>query len=220
MDYKKIASAIDHAVLKPQATDGDVERECAVAKKYNVASVCVKPCHVELACSLLKGSGVKVSTVVGFPHGGTTTASKVAECIESIENGAEEIDMVINIGKLLSGDFDYVYRDIEQVVEAAHSRSVLVKVILETCLLDRESIVKACEIAEKAGADYVKTSTGFGGGGATIEDVLLMKASVSDRVGIKASGGISDAAKAWEFIEAGCGRIGTSSTEMILSENA
>lgn len=219
MDLKRIAAAIDHAVLKPEATDKDVERECAVAKKYKVATVCVKPCHVALAFGLLKDSEVKVATVVGFPHGGTTTAVKVAECIDAIENGAIEIDMVINLGKLLSGDFSYVYQDIKEVVDAAHSRGALVKVILETSLLDRESKIKACELSEKAGADYVKTSTGFGGGGATIDDILLMKASVSSHIGIKASGGIKNAVQAWNFVEAGCGRIGTSSTEKIMLRN-
>lgn len=212
MDKNTILSMIDHAVLKPNATDSDLEKECAIAAKYKVASVCVKPSHVKYATELLKDSSVKVSMVIGFPHGTTTTKCKVAEAQEAIENGAVELDMVINIGKLLSKDFDYVEKDIKSVVDEAHSRGVIVKVILETALLDEEMIEIACKISEKCGADYVKTSTGFNGRGADMADIVIMKRSVSEKVGIKASGGIKNFEQAVEFAKAGCTRLGTSST--------
>ncbi|MCX7748629.1 MAG: deoxyribose-phosphate aldolase [Clostridia bacterium] len=217
MEKKTIASMIDHAVLKPEASDKDLKRECEIAARYKVASVCVKPSHVTLAGECLKGTGVKVSTVIGFPHGSATTFCKAAEARESIQNGAEELDMVINIGKLLSGDFDYVRQDIKEVVDIAHEKGALLKVIIETSLLSDEMKVTACKLAEEAGADYVKTSTGFNGGGATLEDVLLMRKSVSDKVKVKASGGIKNFDQAAAFIDAGCLRLGTSATEQILS---
>jgi len=211
---------IDHAVLKPDATDSDLERECAIAVKYKVASVCVKPCHVKYAAELLKNASVKVSTVIGFPHGTTTTMCKVAEAREAIENGAVELDMVINIGKLISRDFDYVEKDIKSVVDEAHSKGVIVKVILETALLDDELKEIACKISDKCGADYVKTSTGFNGRGADLADIILMKNSVSERVGIKASGGIKSFEQAVAFAKAGCTRLGTSSTVSIAGEDS
>ncbi len=218
MDKNIIASMIDHAVLKPDATDSDVERECAIAMKYKVASICVKPSHVEYAANILKGSSVKVSTVIGFPHGTTTTRCKLAEAQEAIENGASELDMVVNIGKLLSRDFDYVEKDIRSVVDEAHSKGAIVKVILETALLNDEMKVAACKISDKCGADYVKTSTGFNGRGADLADITLMRSSVSDKVGIKASGGIKNFEQAVEFAKAGCTRLGTSSTIDIVGE--
>ena len=218
MDKKEIASMIDHAVLKPDATDNDLKRECQIALTYGVASVCVKPSHVTFANKLLKGSLVKVSTVIGFPHGTTTTRCKVAEAREAIENGASELDMVINIGKLLSGDFDYVETDIRSIVDEAHSKGVIVKVILETALLTDEMKVTACKISEKCGADFVKTSTGFNGRGADLNDIKLMKSSVSDRVGVKASGGIKNFEQAEAFAKVGCTRLGTSSTIEIVGE--
>lgn len=218
MDKNIIASMIDHAVLKPDAADLDVERECAIARKYKVASICVKPSHVEYAAKLLKDSTVKVSTVIGFPHGTTTTRCKVAEAQEAIENGASELDMVLNIGKLLSRDFDYVEKDIRSVVDEAHCKGAIVKVILETALLNDEMKVAACKISDKCGADYVKTSTGFNGRGADLKDITLMKSSVSDKVGIKASGGIKNFEQAVAFAKAGCTRLGTSSTIDIVGE--
>lgn len=218
MDKMKIASMIDHAVLKPEATDFDVERECAVALKYKVASVCVKPCHVEYAARLLEGSCVEVSTVIGFPHGTTTTACKIAESCEAIENGAKELDMVINIGKLLSGDFEYVENDIRNVVDEAHAKGVLVKVIIETALLTNEMKIEACKIVSKCGADYVKTSTGFNGKGADLADIALMKSNVGKNVKIKASGGIRSFEQAVAFAEAGCSRLGISATAAIVGE--
>jgi len=217
LDKKMIAKTIDHAVLKPDATDLDVERECSVALKYDIASVCVKPCHVKLAGKLLKDSDVMVSTVIGFPHGGTTTAGKVAEALDAMENGASELDMVINIGKLLSGDYNYVKNDIEAVAKVAHSKNVILKVIIETALLDDEKKKIACRLTEEAGGGYVKTSTGFNGSGAAPSDIVLMKNSVGPNVKIKASGGIKTLEQAIKFIELGCHRLGTSSTENILT---
>lgn len=216
MDKNLIAKTIDHAVLKPEATDEDLKRECDICAKYKVASVCVKPSHVKLASQLLSSSEVGVCTVIGFPHGSTTTACKVAETVEAILNGADEIDMVINVGQLLSENFEYVKTDIAKVVEACHNKGKILKVIIETSLLSNEMKIKACKLSEEAGADYVKTSTGFNGGGATIDDILLMKESVSNNVKLKASGGIKTLEQAQEFLNVGCSRLGTSATVSIL----
>lgn len=213
-----VAAAIDHAVLKPESTDLELEKEINTIKEYNIASVCVKPCHVRLSSDILKDSKILVSTVIGFPHGTTTTKCKVTESIEAIENGAKELDMVINIGKLISGDYQYVKNDISEVVKCAHDRNAIVKVIIETALLNEEQKVQACKIAEQAGADFVKTSTGFNGGGATLSDIKLMKSAVSSKVKVKASGGIKTLENAIEFIDAGCSRLGTSSTIAILTD--
>lgn len=217
MIRNEVAKYIDHAVLKPSHTDDDVRKACEMAKRWNIASVCVKPCHVLLAKKLLEGSDVKVCTVIGFPNGSTTTATKAFETIDAIMNGASEIDMVMNVGKLISGDEHYGLNDIKQVVNICHSENVICKVIIETSLLTDDLKVKACELVKQAGADYVKTSTGFNGGGATLEDIALMKNTVGDQVKIKASGGIKTYEQAVAFIEAGCSRLGTSSTEEILS---
>ncbi|MDQ2085354.1 deoxyribose-phosphate aldolase [Herbivorax sp. ANBcel31] len=214
-----VAKAIDHAVLKPEFTDLELEKEVKLAKEYNVASVCVKPCHVKIAGEILKDSKVLVGTVIGFPHGTTTTKCKVNESIEAIENGAKELDMVINIGKLISGDYQYLKNDISEVVNCAHDRNVIVKVIIETALLNDQQKIQACEIAEQAGADFVKTSTGFNGGGASLSDIELMKESVSSKTKIKASGGIKTLEQAMKFIEVGCSRLGTSSTVAILTNS-
>lgn len=211
----EILSKIDHAVLKPEMTDKDLKRECEIAKKYGVASVCVKPCHVKKAVKLLDGSNVKVSTVIGFPHGAVTTACKVKEAKQAIKNGATELDMVINIGKILSAKLLYIANEIRKVVDVAHKHDVVVKIILETALLDEAQIAQVCRIASGAHADYVKTSTGFNGRGASLEDISLMKASIYGRTKIKASGGIKTFEDAYKFIQAGCDRIGTSSTEVI-----
>jgi len=219
MIRNEVAKYIDHAVLKPNHTDDDVRKACEMAKRWNIASVCVKPCHVLLAKKLLEGSDVKVCTVIGFPNGSTTTATKAFETIGAIMNGASEIDMVMNVGKLISGDehYDHILNDIKQVVNICHSENVICKVIIETSLLTDDLMVKACELVKQAGADYVKTSTGFNGGGATLEDIALMKNTVGNQVKIKASGGIKTYEQAVAFIEAGCSRLGTSSTKEILS---
>ncbi|MCX7921146.1 MAG: deoxyribose-phosphate aldolase [Clostridia bacterium] len=218
MDKSFIASMIDHAILKPEATDSDLQKECEVAAKYKVATVCVKPSHIKLARKFLKDTGIAVSTVIGFPHGSTTTGCKVAEAIEAIEDGAAELDMVINVGKLLSNDIEYVRNDMKQVADAAHSRGVILKVIIETSLLNDDMKATACILAEEAGADYVKTSTGFNGGGANMKDIAIMRESVSLKVKLKASGGIKNFEQAVTFARAGCSRLGTSSTEQILGD--
>lgn len=204
-----LASYVDHTILKPAATRADVEKLCHEALKHHFASVCVNACHVPLVAGLLKGSGVKTCTVVGFPLGATTTLSKVTETVEAIKNGAEEIDMVINIGALCDGDDEAVTRDIRGVVDAARGHA-LVKVILETCLLTDEQKERACRCCVDAGADFVKTSTGFSTGGATAHDVALMKKAVGGKLRVKASGGVRTKAEAEAMIAAGADRIGTS----------
>lgn len=217
MDKLQVAGRIDHAILKPEHTDEDLRRECAIAAKYKAATVCVKPSHVPLAAALLKDTELGVCTVIGFPHGTTTTGCKVFETEEAIRAGATEIDMVINIGKLISGDLDYVKEDIRAVVAMSHRYGKIVKVIIEACLLNDSQKVMACKLAEQAGAEYVKTSTGFAGGGATLADVAIMKAAVSPHIKIKASGGIKTFAQALAFIEAGCHRLGSSAIDKIMA---
>jgi deoxyribose-phosphate aldolase len=217
-DRKTVVSMIDHAVLKPDATDGEVRDQCMLALKYGVASVCVKPCHVALAHELLKGSNVKVSTVIGFPHGSTTILCKIHEAVEAIENGAVELDMVMNIGKLLSKGYDYVKKEIETIVTAAHEKGVEVKVIIETALLTDEQKAVACKLSKEAGADFLKTSTGFNGRGATLEDIRIMREAVGPDMKLKASGGIKTFQQAVDFIKAGCVRLGTSSTVAVAEE--
>ncbi|MGI6778419.1 MAG: deoxyribose-phosphate aldolase [Acetivibrionales bacterium] len=208
---------IDHTLLKPDATVEQVKKLCEEAKQYGFASVCVSPCYVAFAHQLLYGSSVKVCTVAGFPLGTSTTRSKAAETREAIENGASEIDMVINIGALKSGDIDTMKNDIETVINAAKQKAI-VKVIIETCLLTEEEKVKACLTAKIAGADFVKTSTGFSTGGATVGDIALMRKTVGPEMGVKASGGIRDYYTAAAMINAGANRIGTSSGITIVSE--
>ena len=204
-----IVPLIDHTLLKPEATTEQVEHLCAEALEYGFASVCVNPCHVSLVADLLKGSAVRACTVVGFPLGATNSEVKAYETKLAVEQGAREIDMVINIGALKSGQDDRVRNDIEQVVQAAQPQA-LVKVILESALLSDREIVRACQLARAAGANFVKTSTGFGPGGATAEDVALMRATVGRGMGVKASGGISTRADAAAMIAAGATRIGAS----------
>ncbi len=200
---------IDHTLLKPDATKDKVKKICEEAVEYGFHSVCVNSSFVYYCAQLLKGTGVKVCTVVGFPLGAMSTAGKVAETTAAIEDGADEIDMVIHVGMIKSGDWDYVRQDIASVVEAS-GNNALVKVILETCLLTEEEKVHACRVCQEAGADYVKTSTGFSTGGATVEDVHLMRQTVQDTMGVKASGGIRTAEDARRMEEAGADRLGTS----------
>ncbi|CAM3886099.1 deoxyribose-phosphate aldolase [Geobacillus sp. FSL K6-0789] len=211
-----IANMIDHTLLKPEATEEQIVQLCAEAKQYGFASVCVNPSWVKTAARELSGTDVRVCTVIGFPLGATTPETKAFETKNAIENGAREVDMVINLGALKSGADDWVERDIRAVVEAAAGKA-LVKVIIETALLTDDEKVRACQLAVKAGADYVKTSTGFSGGGATVEDVALMRKTVGDNVGVKASGGVRDRKTAEAMIEAGATRIGTSSGVAIVS---
>jgi len=213
-----IASYIDHTLLKPQAVKEDLDKLCAEALKYGFAAVCVNPVNVAYCRDKLKASGVKVASVAGFPLGASLSAVKEAETLRAVADGADEIDMVINIGALKDGDDETVLNDIKAVVLAAQNRTV--KVIIETCLLSRKEKVRACELAKIAGAQFVKTSTGFGGGGAAAEDVELMKATVRDALEVKASGGIRSYEDALTMIEAGATRIGTSSGVSIAEEAA
>lgn len=206
-----IAKFIDHTLLKADSTKDMVIKLCKEAKEYGFFSVCVNPYYVELAKEQLKDSNVKVATVIGFPLGITTKEAKAMEAKEAIEAGAHELDMVINIGALKDEDYNKVKEDIEAVVNVAKDRA-LVKVIIETCLLTREEKIKACKLAKEAGAHFVKTSTGFSTGGATVEDVKLMKETVGDGVEVKASGGIRDYEMAVKMLEAGATRLGASAS--------
>ena len=211
MNKDQLAKMIDHTLLKADALEEQVKELCREAKEYNFASVCVNPSYVSLCAEELKNSDVKVCTVIGFPLGATTTEAKSYETKDAIEKGAEEVDMVINIGKLKDKDYIYVKNDIEGVVKAAKGRA-LTKVIIETCLLTREEKIRACELAKEAGADFVKTSTGFSTGGATLEDIKLMRETVGPELGVKASGGVRSYKDAITMIEGGATRIGASAS--------
>ncbi len=213
----KLAQLIDHTALKPTVTKEEILKLTAEAKEYGFYSVCVNPTWVAEAAKQLKGSEVDVCTVIGFPLGANTTAVKVYEATDAINNGATEVDMVINIGALKSKEDKQVLNDIQQVVEAAKGKA-LVKVIIETCLLTDEEKVRACELAVQAGTDYVKTSTGFSTGGATKEDVILMRKIVGENIGVKASGGIHSKADVEALVQAGATRIGASAGVAIVTE--
>lgn len=210
----ELARMIDHTLLKPEATTKDILRICQEAKQFGFASVMVNPTHVAVAAEALNNSEVKVCTVVGFPLGASTTEVKVFEAQDALQNGANELDMVINVGALKSGDFDRVLRDIKGVVEAAKNR--VIKVIIETCFLTEEEKIKACQLAKTTGAHFVKTSTGFGSGGATIEDVQLMRKVVGPKMGVKAAGGIRTYEEAIRMIRAGANRLGASAGVTII----
>jgi len=212
---ERVASMIDHTVLKPAATRGEIERLCEEARRFRFASVCVNPCYVPLCAQMLRMTNVKVCTVVGFPLGANRSEVKAFETEQAIGDGAQEVDMVINVGALKSSDHDLVERDIRSVVEACRS-IVVSKVIIEAALLTDEEKETACRLAKAAGADFVKTSTGFGPGGATAHDVALMRAVVGDEMGVKAAGGIRDAQTAREMIAAGASRIGASASVKIV----
>ncbi|THE15413.1 deoxyribose-phosphate aldolase [Bacillus timonensis] len=211
-----IAKMIDHTALKADTTKAQIEKLCAEAKEYGFMSVCVNPTWVETAANLLKDSEVKVCTVIGFPLGASTSETKAFETKNAIEKGATEVDMVINIGALKDKNDELVETDIRTVVEAAKGKA-LTKVIIETCLLTDEEKVRACELAVKAGADFVKTSTGFSTGGATVEDIRLMRKTVGPDIGVKASGGVRDAKGTQDMIDAGATRIGASSGVAIVN---
>ena len=213
----KLASMIDHTILKPEAGKEQVETICREAREYGFASVCVNSSYVPLCAELLRDTEVKVCTVIGFPLGAMSTAAKAAEARQAIFDGAEELDMVIHIGMLKDGNNEYVEQDIHSVVEEARGKAA-VKVIIETCMLSEEEKIRACLLAKKAGADYVKTSTGFSTGGATAEDIALMKKTVGKDMKVKASGGIRTREKAEEMRKAGADRIGTSSGIRIVEE--
>lgn len=209
---------IDHTLLKPESTQEQIEKLLSEAKQYDFASVCVNPTWVKFAAEGLKGTDVKVCTVVGFPLGANTPEVKAFETKNAIENGADEIDMVLNIGALKTGNLDLVETDVRAVVEAANG--TLVKVIIEACLLTEEEKVTACQLSVKAGADFVKTSTGFSTGGATVPDVALMRQTVGPDIGVKAAGGARSLADAEAFVEAGATRLGTSSGVAIIEGEA
>ncbi len=210
----ELARIIDHSLLRPHLTERDIEEGCALAARYHTFSVTVQPCRIELACRLLNGTDVQVGTVVAFPHGAATTAAKVAETRDATKRGATEIDMVINIGWLRDRQDKLVQEDIAAVVQAAEGR--VVKVILENCYLTDEEKVRGSRLVEAGGATFVKTSTGFASGGATLADVRLMRATVSPQMQVKAAGGIQTWQAALDYVEAGCTRIAASQTDQIL----
>jgi deoxyribose-phosphate aldolase len=213
-----IATYIDHTLLKPEATPAQIKQLCGEATQHRFASVCVNPAYVPLCASLLSGSHVAVCTVIGFPLGATTTETKVFEAAQAAASGARELDMVIAVGQLKAGRYPEVAEDIRQVVDAGHAQGALVKVIIETALLSDEEKVAACLLAARAGADFVKTSTGFSGGGATVADIALMRRAVGPDLGVKASGGIRTLADAQALIAAGATRIGASAGVAIIHE--
>lgn len=212
----QINRMIDHTLLKPEATREQIKKTCDEALEYNFKSVCVNPYWVNFASEILKGSEVSVCTVIGFPLGANTSLLKSFETEEAVKNGASEIDMVLNVGLLKSKEYDLVEEDIKAVVKA--SKGKLVKVILETCLLSDEEIIKACELSMEAGADFVKTSTGFNSEGATTHAVKIMRETVGDKLGVKASGGIRDLKKSMDMIDNGASRLGVSAGIDIIKE--
>ncbi len=214
----ELAALIDHTLLKPDATPAQIEQLCSEAKRYGFASVVINPTYVELAARLLRGTKVRVGTVIGFPLGATSSAVKAFEAQDAIGRGAQEIDMVMNIGALKARNYSLVIEDVRSVVGTCRNRGVLTKVIIETGLLTDEEKVAACLLAKEAGADFVKTSTGFGPGGATLEDVALMRRVVGPSIGVKASGGIRTLEQAREMIAAGATRLGTNASVQIESE--
>lgn len=211
----ELAKYIDHTLLKPESTRADIARVCEEAKHYNTASVCVNPCWIGYVAELLKGTDIKPCCVIGFPLGATLPEVKAYETAAAIRDGAKEVDMVINVGALRGAEFETVYEDIKAVVDAAAGKA-LVKVIIETCLLTDEQKVVACKLAKQAGADFVKTSTGFSTGGAKVEDIRLMRETVGPEMGVKASGGVRTKEDAEAMIAAGATRIGASSSKKII----
>jgi len=216
--YEDVAKMIDHSLLKPTLTDRELEAGCRLAVDYNVASVCILPYYLKRCVGILAGGTVKASTTIGFPHGGHTTAIKAAEALRALDDGGEELDMVVNISKVLSGDWAYVAGDIKAVIEPAHARGRKVKVIFENCYLSDAHKIRLCEICGELGADWVKTSTGYGTGGATIEDLKLMRKYSPPSVQVKAAGGVRDLDKLLEVRAAGVTRVGASATAVILDE--
>jgi deoxyribose-phosphate aldolase len=214
----ELAQMFDHSLLQPQLTDADLERGCRLAAEYAVASVCIKPYAVHLAWGLLAGTGVRVSTTIGFPHGGHLTRVKVFEALAAIDDGAVELDMVVNIGKVLSGDWDYVTADVAAVVDAAHDRGAKVKVIFENALLKDDHKKELCRICGEVGADWVKTSTGYAESGATIEDLKLMRQFSPPHVQVKAAGGVRSYDTLMAVRAIGVTRVGATATKAILDD--
>ena len=216
--YADMARMIDHSLLQPPLTDADLEQGCRLARDYGVASVCIKPYGVRLAADILAGTPVAVGTVIGFPHGSHLTAIKVAEAEQAMDDGARELDMVVNIGKVLSQDWRYVAEDIRAVVEAAHRRQALVKVIFENCMLKDEHKEQLCRICGEVRADFVKTSTGYGDGGATDDDLRLMRRCSPPHVQVKAAGGVRTFDRLLAVRQLGVARAGATATRVILDE--
>jgi|SRR5690625_3489907 len=212
-----LAKYIDHTLLKPDAVKDEIDQIVSEAREYNFASVCINPYWVSHCARKLANTGVKVCTVIGFPLGASTTKTKVLETKDAIKNGATEIDLVINIGELKNGNYDYVKNEIQEIV-AASGRDIITKVIIETSLLTDEEKITACKLSKQAGADFVKTSTGFSSGGATVRDIKLMRETVGEKMGVKASGGIRDKETALKMIKAGATRIGASAGVTIMNE--
>ena len=218
LTYNAIAKRIDHSLLRPTLTEAELEDGCRLAARYGVASVCIKPYAVARASALLRGTGVFVGTTVGFPHGSQSTPVKVYEAVQAIADGATELDMVINIGQAQGGLWDAVEEDIVAVTRTAHDGEALVKVIFENCYLNDDQKVRLCGICGGVGADYIKTSTGYGTGGATREDLILMRRAAPPSVKLKAAGGVRDLDTAIAFAALGCDRIGATNTAEILEE--
>ncbi len=218
--YEQLAKVIDHSLLRPELTDQDIISGCELAARYHTATVCVKPCHVTLAKKVLEGSDVKVSAVVGFPHGSNHTSIKLAEAELAMDEGAVELDMVLNIGFLRSGNTQAVFDDIKTICNAAHARNVKVKVIFENAYLNDEQKITACKLSDAAGADWVKTSTGFAPSGATLDDLRLMRANVSERVQVKAAGGVRTLEALLAVVDTGATRCGATATATILDDFA
>jgi deoxyribose-phosphate aldolase len=216
--YADLAKMIDHSLLQPTLTDADLEAGCRLAREYGVASVCIKPYAVRRAADLLAGSAVAVGTTVGFPHGGHVTDVKVAEALRAVDDGAAELDMVVNVGKVLSRDWRYVTDDIRTVVEAAHGRAARVKVIFENCFLQDEHKERLCRICGEVQADFVKTSTGYGDAGATDEDLRLMRRCAPPHVQVKAAGGVRTFERLLAVRALGVSRVGATATKAILDE--
>ena len=216
--YAEIAKMIDHSLLQPALSAADLEKGVQLALRYDVASVCLMPYYLKRCAELLKGSTVKASTTNGFPHGGHTSSIKLAEAKQALDDGGEELDMVVNIGKVISGDWDYVRNEIAAVIDVTHARGQKVKVIFENCYLNNDQKIRLCEIASDLGADWVKTSTGYGSGGATVEDLVLMRRHAAPQVQVKAAGGIRDFDGLLRAREAGATRVGASRTADILDE--
>lgn len=215
-----IAGTIDHSLLRPDITVAELREGCALAKEYHCVSVCVRPSDLPIVTEELKGSSVLVTTVAAFPHGTSTPQTKVFETIDAIEKGAVEVDVVMNYARFLSGEFDYVQKELEETAQAAHDRRALLKVIFENHYLTPDQIAHACRIAEAAGADFVKTSTGYAPTGSTIEDLKIMRASVSPHIMVKSAGGVKTLDQALAVLATGAVRIGTRSTKAILEEAA
>lgn len=216
--YQEIAKMVDHSLLNPVITDEELEEGCQIALNYDVASVCIKPYYLKRCAELLAGSSVFPSTVIGFPHGGNASPIKAAEAEQAIRDGGVELDMVVNIGKVLSGDWDYVREDIQSVIGPAHAAGARVKVIFENCYLNDDQKIRLCEICGELRADWVKTSTGFGTGGATDEDLKLMRARSPEHVQVKAAGGVRTLDRLMEVRAIGCTRAGATATVAILQE--